>query len=439
MDFIKGCVRFPRLSIQDASTVEGINHLKRQDPNDANIEGLADAEAGSSTNLERISSYSMNERPLEVIQQFLTKIASEQDQLYRLIRQIVASTDACIDGSGSQSDSTTWVDSESSTSHPAKSDKGSNKQSEIIRDWSFSLDPVSPDFPKVSRSPGPSSNGSSLRCPGSIRRQASTLSPPSLSPETSGDSPKTGDAGDCGAGNGDSEQSPKEDMQTAGNKDKGKELLELIAKGTDEEVQNSLQGNPSLEERDLKGKTPLLLAASEGKSDRVQNLVSHGADLHAVDQNQATALHIAIKYGQWPIVFRLLEINKNSPQSPTSNGSARGVDAVDSIGRTPLHYCTFYLHAEGQMKEVAQELIAFEADVNALDKSKKPPVYYAMKNGKYTIVKLLLQHKANIDNFDLPQNMGSEIRGLLEDYKREQTSSNLKNGETSVLTPSRTA
>ncbi|MBF0189271.1 MAG: ankyrin repeat domain-containing protein, partial [Magnetococcales bacterium] len=60
---------------------------------------------------------------------------------------------------------------------------------------------------------------------------------------------------------------------------------------------------------DLRGRTPLMLAAASGKQERVRQLLNAGADVHARDWWGRTALLIAISEGHREIVTLLIEHN----------------------------------------------------------------------------------------------------------------------------------
>ena len=54
------------------------------------------------------------------------------------------------------------------------------------------------------------------------------------------------------------------------------------------------------------GRTVLILAASLGKLDFIPLLLSHGADIHAEDNDKATALHAAAREGHADVCLELL-------------------------------------------------------------------------------------------------------------------------------------
>ena len=207
-----------------------------------------------------------------------------------------------------------------------------------------------------------------------------------------------------------------EGTQNRTNKTKGAELLEVIRDGSDEHFKDLLQGDASLEEKDIKGKTPLILAASLGKIDMVDMLLAKGANAQAVDNKQATALHNAIESLAWPVLSLLLK------HRDTSHKACRiDVNFLDKRGRTPLHCCTSLRCAEDNMKEAVGELIAREADIDIKDNSDKNPVYYAIKHRRYSVVELFLNAGADL-NFERPDT-SPDIGRLLDNHLAEKSPS----------------
>ena len=208
-----------------------------------------------------------------------------------------------------------------------------------------------------------------------------------------------------------------EGLQNRTNKDAGAELLQVIRSGSSEVFQTFqalLQSDTSLEVKDEKGKTPLILAASLGKVDIVEQLLAYGADVCAVDSKRATALHYAIEKRHWPVMSLLLRSRDTSLVASDSEVGDIGINLSDDIGRTPLHYCTSFNCGEDKMKDITEELIACKADINAKDGVELPPVYYAIKNRKYAVVGLFLEKGADL-NFERPET-SAEIGKLLEDH-----------------------
>jgi ankyrin repeat protein len=66
-------------------------------------------------------------------------------------------------------------------------------------------------------------------------------------------------------------------------------------------------GKANLNAKDHNGKTPLMVAASNGYKDIIESLLAHNADVNAKDLTNWTALHSAVQFGQVDIVEMLVK------------------------------------------------------------------------------------------------------------------------------------
>ncbi|MFP6583066.1 MAG: ankyrin repeat domain-containing protein [Candidatus Hydrogenedentota bacterium] len=124
--------------------------------------------------------------------------------------------------------------------------------------------------------------------------------------------------------------------------------------------------------------SPLLRAASWGFEEIVDKLIWGGADLTESDGNGETALHKAARFSQFPVALRLLRAGVS-------------IDALDSLGMTPLHWTALNGHAQ-----LTRLLLIHQADPTILD-------YYA----------------GGMTPAEMAQLMGHDvILDLLERYKR---------------------
>lgn len=211
-------------------------------------------------------------------------------------------------------------------------------------------------------------------------------------------------------------------LNTRTNKDMGAELLQAVKNGTMEDFQRLISTDASLEEKDEKGKTPLIVAASSGKVDMANQLLRHGADIQAVDNKQATALHSAIESSAWSVMSLLLQPQHIANVASIGKGPPHiDVNVSDKRGRTPLHSCTLLAGAEDNMKEAVQQLMASNANIDAKDGAKVPPVYYAIKHRRYSVVALFLERGADL-TFERPET-SDEIGKLLDDHLTGKVSS----------------
>ena len=59
------------------------------------------------------------------------------------------------------------------------------------------------------------------------------------------------------------------------------------------------------------GTTPLMYASSQGSNTFVSILLGAGADIHAKDEEECTALHLAAKHGHEDVCHALIEYGAN--------------------------------------------------------------------------------------------------------------------------------
>ncbi len=161
----------------------------------------------------------------------------------------------------------------------------------------------------------------------------------------------------------------------------------------------SAGGDPN--ERNKKGITPLSLAIERKHLAQATLLVNLGADIHAEDMEDTSALVRAI--GQGAETVRAI-ISKDTIQSR------------DSQGRTALHIAILS-HAE---PDVVSFLIKSDADVNARDKMGDSPLHIAVRENDRANGELLLSHGADVFypnvSGDSPLRAALTRRGGREDW-----------------------
>ena len=123
-------------------------------------------------------------------------------------------------------------------------------------------------------------------------------------------------------------------------------------------IRSLVEAGGDLNERNKKGATPLSLAIERNQIQQAEFFVQLGADIHAEDIDESTALTKALKSG---LKMTGAVIKENNIQTR------------DSSGRTPLHIAVI----EKAPVEIINYMISLGADVNARDKNGNTPLHTA--------------------------------------------------------------
>jgi ankyrin repeat protein/Mg2+ and Co2+ transporter CorA len=181
-------------------------------------------------------------------------------------------------------------------------------------------------------------------------------------------------------------------------------LLKAVERNHVRVVQILLDYGASPDSADRKGRTALMTAAWRNHFHILQVLIARGADVNATDNRGRNVLHnlAADKTCDWgeDVVSLLL-------------GTVCAVDAVDELGRTPLHWACATgkerlaemllvrpLHVSGNRRATGGRvsgLVMTGADVNAVEGRNKTALHLAVAHGYERIVALLLRHGADIN------------------------------------------
>jgi len=176
--------------------------------------------------------------------------------------------------------------------------------------------------------------------------------------------------------------------------DVGETALHKVALGSSLETMQVLveHGGPTLSLADSRLTTPLLLAASLGKVQFVEYLLSKESGLvTASNESGWTALHLCA-HGR--------EMRRNSARPGKFNTCAKlliegkaDVDAFDEDRKTALHRA-----AQTGDWETTTVLIQGGADVTSGDYCRWTPLHYAAQDGHLEVAKVLLNAKAVVQN-----------------------------------------
>lgn len=167
-----------------------------------------------------------------------------------------------------------------------------------------------------------------------------------------------------------------------------------------------------INKRDLRGITPLMLAAELGYEDILVRLLFSEADINIIDNDGKTALFYAVKYNHYNIVRKLIDNgaditircikNKDVMILSAEAGNIRmvkillehgaDVNAKLSNNRTILSIAT-----HNNNIDLVRLLVSQGATVNIIDTKGNTPLLIATQQGNVELVNLLLESKANIN------------------------------------------
>jgi ankyrin repeat protein len=121
-------------------------------------------------------------------------------------------------------------------------------------------------------------------------------------------------------------------------------------------------------------------AARDGDLEKIKMLIKGNPELvSSKDSTGYTPLHYAVEEWHKDVAELLLANNAD-------------VNAKGAGGKTPLHYAI-----EERCKDVAELLLANKADVNAKDKNGRTPLHYAVEEGHRLLPERLVPSKAAVN------------------------------------------
>jgi len=201
-------------------------------------------------------------------------------------------------------------------------------------------------------------------------------------------------------------------------------LHQAVVKGDKNKVATLLQQGAKIDGKDMRGRTPLFIAAENGDADTVKELLDHGANptKGALFKHGNTPLHVAAQMGFDKVIELLLSKSTNAdlrnsadqtplmlaawarhPQTVTlliKNGA--NPSAYDRYGWSALHTPWDAKPADANYTSVMEILIANKARVNVsagIPFGYTPLMGAAMVGDKET-VELLLDSGARVNDSD---------------------------------------
>ncbi len=201
----------------------------------------------------------------------------------------------------------------------------------------------------------------------------------------------------------------------------GDALQAAVRGGHGEAVNVLLEGGASFETKSTKyGRTPLHIAAEEGKPEMVQLLMRKGADKDALDGNEWTPLYTSAYYGSEAATVALLaggaDVNLESGHGKTSVIHIAAEDTHVDILRAVIEHgadvdaadgtyqnTALHLAAQSNRAEAIDVLVEAGAEIEARDSGGGTPLHSAATHLSLEALSALLKHgaQANAQDDDL--------------------------------------
>lgn len=157
-------------------------------------------------------------------------------------------------------------------------------------------------------------------------------------------------------------------------------LLLAVAEQSVDKLAKCLSEGHDLNDAQLHGCRPLLLAVKLGNLEMVKMMLHHKASVDDADVNGATVLHHAAIHGFAEIV-RFLRVEGGAV-----------LDQTNKAGCTPLYQAVQHGHVD-----CVRTLLALGADLEARTNTGATPIYIASDRGSLVLTNILLEASADVN------------------------------------------
>ncbi|TRY77962.1 hypothetical protein TCAL_08622 [Tigriopus californicus] len=161
-------------------------------------------------------------------------------------------------------------------------------------------------------------------------------------------------------------------------------LMSAVLNNHLEEAKLLIEQGSDVNAEDVHGNSVLHIAAQNGRTDIIDDLVLNDADVNKGNNHKNTALHLAAQNGWTEIAEKLLKHRRIK------------VNFADFHGNTALH-----LAAQNGQLGVTRHLIEAEADLDRKNTHRHVPLHLAAQNGHFELSQLLAAAGANPNSKDL--------------------------------------
>ena len=186
-------------------------------------------------------------------------------------------------------------------------------------------------------------------------------------------------------------------------------LVEAAGRGDLPAVRRLVEGGASVEQRDARGRTPVLAATDGNHVEVVRYLIARGANVNAQDQQQDSAHLLAGARGYTEILRATLAAGADFQVRNRFGGNAlipaceRGhvdtvelmlttridVDHVNNLGWTCLLEAVILGDGGARHQRIVQMLIARGANLNLADREGVTPLQHARRRGQQQVAQML--------------------------------------------------